>query len=186
MHPTLVPLRTRAELTALLKLTRDHPDGASPAVADGGWYCGLVQHGVYNVLYTHLFGSAATVANALRKVAFDSVVHVPFVVFPVYYAYKHTFYDGDGAMAGLQRYSTEAVDMCGKYYSIWVPANMLMFTVVPPPLRIGFAASVSLAWLTVVSYLTHLTTSSSVASSSTSSSLSNRGTSEKEAFDARA
>jgi len=90
--------------------------------AYGGWYCGLVQHGIYNHLYTRLLGSSTSIVNALRKVALDSVVHVPFVVFPVYYAYKHTFYDGDGASAGLRLYASEAVDMCQKCDSATAPA----------------------------------------------------------------
>ena len=79
---------------------------------DGGWYCGWWQHGLYNIAYARMFGLDRGLLNAARKVAFDSVVHVPFVVFPVYYAYKHTVYDGDGAFAGLLKYRDEAQDIC--------------------------------------------------------------------------
>lgn len=121
----------------------------------GGWYCGWVQHFVYNVAYARLFGLDTSLRNAARKVAFDCATHVPLVVFPVYYAYKGVFYDGDGAAAGLGRYRGEAADMCARYYGVWVPANMLVFTVVPVPLRIGFIATTSLGWLTASSYYTH-------------------------------
>ena len=72
-----------------------------------------------------------------------------------YYAYKHTVYDGDGWRAGLERYAGEAVDMNRRYYTVWVPANLLVFTVVPVPLRIGFIATTSLGWLTASSFFTH-------------------------------
>ena len=121
----------------------------------GGWYCGWFQHGLYNVVYARLFGLETTLFNAARKVAFDSAFHIPLVCFPVYYAYKHTLYDGDGARAGLLRYRDEAVDMCRRYYTVWVPANMLVFTVIPVPLRIGFIATTSFGWLTAASFFTH-------------------------------
>ena len=121
----------------------------------GGWYCGWFQHALYNVGYASLFGLETTVYNAARKVAFDSVFHIPLVCFPVYYAYKHVLYDGDGWRAGLERYKGEAADMCRRYYTVWVPANMLVFTVVPVPLRIGFIATTSFGWLTAASFFTH-------------------------------
>ena len=127
----------------------------------GGWYCGWFQHALYNVAYARLFGLDTSLVNAARKVAVDCVVHVPIICFPVYYAYKHTFYDGDGAAAGLKRYvgdgetPGEAYDMCRRYYTVWVPANLLVFTVVPVPLRIGFIATTSLGWLTASSFFTH-------------------------------
>ena len=62
---------------------------------------------------------------------------------------------GDGWRAGLERYKGEAADMCRRYYTVWVPANMLVFTVVPVPLRIGFIATTSFGWLTAASFFTH-------------------------------
>ena len=121
----------------------------------GGWYCGWFQHALYNVGYARLFGLDTSLKNALRKVAFDSAVHVPLVCFPVYYAYKGALYDGIGVRGGLERYSNEWRMICSNYYMVWVPANLLVFTVVPVPLRIGFIACTSLGWLTVSSFLTH-------------------------------
>ena len=121
----------------------------------GGWYCGWFQHALYNVGYARLFGLDTSLKNAVRKVAFDSAVHVPLVCFPVYYAYKGALYDGIGVRGGLERYTHEWQMICSNYYMVWVPANLLVFTVVPVPLRIGFIACTSLGWLTVSSFLTH-------------------------------
>ncbi|CAH0379464.1 unnamed protein product [Pelagomonas calceolata] len=116
----------------------------------GGWYCGWFQHALYNVGYARLFGLDTSLKNAVRKVAFDSAVHVPLVCFPVYYAYKGYLYDGIGMRGGLERYTHEWQMICSNYYMVWVPANLLVFTVVPVPLRIGFIACTSLGWLTAV------------------------------------
>ena len=121
----------------------------------GGWYCGWFQHALYNVGYAGLFGLDTSLKNAVRKVAFDSAVHVPLVCFPVYYAYKGYLYDGIGVQGGLKRYTQEWQMICSNYYMVWVPANLLVFTIVPVPLRIGFIACTSLGWLTVSSFLTH-------------------------------
>lgn len=121
----------------------------------GGWYCGWFQHGLYNIVYTRLFGAETTVLNAVRKVAFDSAVHVPFVCFPVYFIYKSLCYDGDGVRGGLRRYKDNAADLCLRYYMVWIPANTLVFTVIPTRFRIGFIATTSLGWLTLSSFFTH-------------------------------
>ncbi|KAJ8611804.1 hypothetical protein CTAYLR_008591 [Chrysophaeum taylorii] len=121
----------------------------------GGFYCGWAQHFIYNVLYTKLFGPETTVVNAARKVVFDSLVHVPFVVFPVYYAYKGLVYDGVGIRGGLNRCREDIVDMCRRYYTVWIPANIAVFTFVPERFRIAFVATTSLGWLTLASFFTH-------------------------------
>eukprot|EP00635_Sarcinochrysidales_sp_CCMP3193_P008408 CAMPEP_0118905622 /NCGR_PEP_ID=MMETSP1166-20130328/9541_1 /TAXON_ID=1104430 /ORGANISM="Chrysoreinhardia sp, Strain CCMP3193" /LENGTH=221 /DNA_ID=CAMNT_0006844893 /DNA_START=1 /DNA_END=666 /DNA_ORIENTATION=- len=121
----------------------------------GGWYCGWAQHFIYNVVYTRVFGSSTTVRNALRKIGADAAVHVPLVVFPVFYAYKGLFYDGLGVVGGLRKYEVEAKDMILNYYKVWIPANLAVFTVVPVRFRIGFIATTSLGWLTISSFLTH-------------------------------
>ncbi|KAH8061984.1 cGMP-dependent protein kinase [Aureococcus anophagefferens] len=128
----------------------------------GGWYCGWFQHALYNVGYASLFGVETTLYNAAEgRVRLRSTSRSAFhwlistqVCFPVYYAYKHVLYDGDGWRAGLERYKGEAADMCRRYYTVWVPEHA-RFTVVPVPLRIGFIATTSFGWLTAASFFTH-------------------------------
>ena len=38
---------------------------------------------------------------------------------------------------------------------VWVPAHLITFTIVPPPMRIAWIASVSIGWLTFVSMTTN-------------------------------
>ena len=57
-------------------------------------------------------------------------------------------------MEGLQLYGDEALAMNTRYFSVWIPANMLVFTVVPQHLRIAFIAATSFAWLSLVSFVT--------------------------------
>jgi hypothetical protein len=158
----------------------------------GGWYCGWFQHGLYNIVYHRIFGASTALSNAIRKVAFDSVFHVPFVIFPVYYVYKawmlggkfvrlcfecfltltlsalnqythyhlhtHIGQHGSTAWEGLALYGEEALSINARYFSVWIPANLLVFTVVPKHLRIAFIATTSFAWLSLVSFITLRTT----------------------------
>lgn len=138
----------------------------------GAFYCGWWQHFLYNIAYRRLFGTSTALFNAARTVLFDSVVHVPFVIFPVYYVYKALLLGGnhgDTAYEGLCLYANEALTINMRYYSVWIPANMLVFTVVPVPFRIGFIATTSFAWLSLVSFMT-LRRTGSVSSETTPSS----------------
>ena len=125
----------------------------------GGWYCGWVQHGLYNVVYRRLFGASTAVFNALRIVAFDALTHVPLVIFPVYYSYNAMILGGplhgDTAYEGLRKYLDEDLFTINtRYWMLWCPANVLVFTVVPRPLRIAFIAGTSFVWLSMVSFTT--------------------------------
>jgi len=139
---------------------RDRTDWKRTAVFSfyGGYYCGWFQHFLYNIVYRRMFGTSTALYNAARTVLFDSLVHVPFVIFPVYYVYKAVLLGGpqhgNDPWEGLELYRNEALAINLKYYSVWIPANMLVFTVVPVPFRIGFIAATSFAWLSLVSFMT--------------------------------
>jgi len=134
----------------------------------GAFYCGWWQHFLYNIAYRRLFGPSTALFNAARTVLFDSVLHVPFVIFPVYYVYKALLLGGshgETAVEGLRLYAEEAITINMRYYSVWVPANMLVFTIVPVPFRIGFIATTSFVWLSLVSFMTLRRTGPVVVSS---------------------
>ena len=67
-------------------------------------------------------------------------MHVPLVCFPVYYAYKRCSIRRHRDAAAWRDTRPVADDLFN-YYMVWVPANLLVFTVVPVPLRIGFIAA---------------------------------------------
>lgn len=55
-------------------------------------------------------------------------------------------------MAGLREYAAIFSDFYLKPAMVWVPAHLLTFSVVPRPLRIAWTATVSLGWLSFVSF----------------------------------
>lgn len=119
-----------------------------------GAYLGIGQHFVYNEVFTRAFGPGRDARTALAKVAADSLVHVPVVYLPLYFAFEYSVLS-DGPLEGLKRYSVDAPQVLSAYWSLWPPLHFVSFTVVPPQLRIGFVATVSFVWLTYLSFASH-------------------------------
>ena len=120
-----------------------------------GAYCGCAQHWIYNSLYARLFTMETTLAVAFKKAACDSFVHAPFVASPCYYFLRPTL-EGTGTIAdGVDDYKRDFWTVGIAFVKIWGPTHLLTFTLVPRPMRIAFIASVSLGWLSLMSYFAH-------------------------------
>lgn len=70
---------------------------------------------------------------------------------PIYYACKPFIMDSGSVSESLSEYRAIFTSFYFKPAMVWLPAHLFTFTVVPPPLRIAWIASVSLGWLTFVS-----------------------------------
>ena len=76
-----------------------------------GWYLGIGQHYVYNVLFTRVFGAGTDLATAMKKVVADSLVHVPCLYLPLYYPFEFVALGKGTAMDGLRRYRADSYDV---------------------------------------------------------------------------
>ena len=93
------------------------------------------------------------VVVALQKACADSFVATPLLGIPIYYACKPLIEDGRWQpLSGLRQYAAIFSDFYFKPAMVWVPAHLLTFSVVPQPLRIAWTATVSLGWLSFVSF----------------------------------
>eukprot|EP00747_Dinoflagellata_sp_TGD_P170730 gnl/TRDRNA2_/TRDRNA2_203034_c0_seq1.p1 gnl/TRDRNA2_/TRDRNA2_203034_c0~~gnl/TRDRNA2_/TRDRNA2_203034_c0_seq1.p1 ORF type:complete len:188 (+),score=10.33 gnl/TRDRNA2_/TRDRNA2_203034_c0_seq1:174-737(+) len=119
-------------------------------------YCGCAQHFIFNIAFTRAFGSGTGFAVALSKAAADSFAATPLLGIPIYYACKPLI-EGTGAnpLDGLREYAVGFADFYFKPAMVWIPAHLITFSVVPPPLRIAWTATVSLGWLSFVSMTSH-------------------------------
>jgi len=61
----------------------------------------------------------------------------PFFYFPVFYGMKG-YVEGRAPSAIYERYRAELWDNCKALWTIWVPAQLVNFSVVPRHLRIPF------------------------------------------------
>ena len=132
----------------------------------GFCYLGCFQYWVYVRLFAHrLFPSAAQFVSksftqrlkdragqrvVLAQVALDQLVHHPLIWFPTFYMVKSTSESGD-PLDGLRLYAENWKEDLPACWSVWVPAFMVNFSVMPLWGRVPFVAIVSLLWMGLVS-----------------------------------
>ncbi|KAG2452896.1 hypothetical protein HYH02_002240 [Chlamydomonas schloesseri] len=122
----------------------------------GFGYLGCWQYYLYNNLFvrwcapiTRAFGHAG---SAPVKVFIDQCIHHPLLYFPCFYSLKGMV-EGRPLEESFADYKEHLWDNCKALWMIWVPAQMVNFTVVPLHLRIPFVAGVSFAWTVVISVM---------------------------------
>lgn len=119
-------------------------------------YLGVWQYYLYNVLFVRWCKSITKVVghvgSAPVKTFLDQAIHHPFLYFPSFYIVK-------GCMQ--QRAPSESLKLCYEdmwenlkaLWAVWVPAQLINFSIVPMHLRIPFVAGVSFLWTVIISNL---------------------------------
>lgn len=122
----------------------------------GGIFVGLMCHLEYNLLFPRLFGMDHSFTTIAEKVVFDDFVSAPLAWLPPAYLIKAWVYDYS-MKEGLQKYWRDICenDLLIKYWTIWVPAQTVSFSVVPDHLRVAFMASISFFWFILFSSVSH-------------------------------
>lgn len=119
-----------------------------------GAFTGCAYHGLFNVLFPRLFGTARSASILLQKAAADGVIIFPFLYMPTFF-----FFDElcrFGSLQGLVRRWTDEIGKAMQHYvKIWPATMLIVFSVVPVELRVSFIASVSFAWLVILSCVSH-------------------------------
>lgn len=118
----------------------------------GGAYQGCLQLYLIDTLYPMWFGTGNDVNTVVTKVLFDNFISAPLLCLPLAYTLKGIIL-GSSIEESLKqcwngvRYEGVMI----KYWSIWIPAQYVTFSVVPEHLRILFMAFVSFFWLIILS-----------------------------------
>eukprot|EP00878_Enallax_costatus_P017191 GHUV01018048.1.p1 GENE.GHUV01018048.1~~GHUV01018048.1.p1 ORF type:complete len:164 (+),score=53.53 GHUV01018048.1:1038-1529(+) len=76
----------------------------------------------------------------------------PFCYFPVFYGMKG-YVEGRSPASIYEKYRADLWENCKALWTIWVPAQLVNFSVVPRHLRIPFVAGVSFAWTVIISVM---------------------------------
>ena len=102
---------------------------------------------IYNHLFDEWFGD-----NAWSKLAFNQLILSPFVTLPVAYIVKGLVF-GNSISKIWNDYVTDVRDngLLTTFWLIWTPVNLIIFTIVPPHLRIPCTAVVSFVWMIILS-----------------------------------
>ncbi|PNW87251.1 hypothetical protein CHLRE_02g115150v5 [Chlamydomonas reinhardtii] len=122
----------------------------------GFGYLGCWQYYLYNNLFVRwcapITRAVGHMGSAPVKVFIDQCIHHPLLYFPCFYSLKGLV-EGKPLEESFADYKEHLWDNCKALWMIWVPAQMVNFTVVPLHLRIPFVAGVSFAWTVVISVM---------------------------------
>ncbi|CAJ1949765.1 unnamed protein product [Cylindrotheca closterium] len=124
----------------------------------GGIYQGMAQNFIFNVIYPSWFGTDESLALVGKEVLVDNLLFAPLLCLPIAYAFKTAFSSEeplglDTLKVGLENYVEDVTTkgLLARYWSIWFPANMITFGVIPPHYRVVFVASISFFWIFMLS-----------------------------------
>lgn len=137
----------------------------------GGLVQGMFQQFLFSAVYPVMFGHEHTFFTTVQQVAFDVGV-MPFVYLPIVYSIKSLFsasnangFSLENVQDGLAKLGDDILNkgLLKTYWSIWIPAQSLTFSVIPPHLRVLFVALVSFCWVTILSSISSSSSTSSAA-----------------------
>eukprot|EP00929_Paragymnodinium_shiwhaense_P107850 TRINITY_DN74204_c0_g1_i1.p1 TRINITY_DN74204_c0_g1~~TRINITY_DN74204_c0_g1_i1.p1 ORF type:complete len:216 (+),score=52.70 TRINITY_DN74204_c0_g1_i1:85-732(+) len=122
----------------------------------GFFYLGMFQHMQYAVWYTRWFPGDCWRAAA-KKVAFDQIVNTACVYYPLFYMVQSCVMADEFTLArvqeGWERFKMNATEDLYNIWRLWVPAQAINFTLVPPHMRVLFGAAVSCVWSCILSIM---------------------------------
>mmetsp|Transcript_85020 Transcript_85020/g.264401 ORF Transcript_85020/g.264401 Transcript_85020/m.264401 type:complete len:200 (-) Transcript_85020:285-884(-) len=117
-------------------------------------YLGAFQHYVYYVFFPRCFPGAGARAKALA-IAAELLVHGPFLYFPAFYVFQESAMsarlDAGVCRSAMRRYWANAAWDLPNYWKLWLPTQVVNFTVVPLHWRNPFISGISLFWTCIFS-----------------------------------
>jgi len=124
------------------------------------WYTGAICHFVYPLypkLARHCLPAAlagSTFAVGLGCTIIDNFVHSPFFYTPSFFLYTDIMQGAtlEQAAHHLQDDWALVVQSC---MAVWLPLQLINFTVVPPARRVVFINAVNVVWNVVIDHLAH-------------------------------
>ena len=131
--------------------------------AFGLCYTGFAHYGIYCKLYPYLFENVfknickTKMRMVLCQTSVDQLIHSPLIYFPVFYCVKGIIYNGSMSKQVVSQSLNEyfTINICEDVFALWklwLPANLLTFTVIPLHLRVPWIAGVSFVWTAYLSW----------------------------------
>jgi len=121
----------------------------------GLFYGGTVGTFFYTVLWQRLFGHLPAMKKAVCMTTADTLIHVPFVYFPVFYVVTELVYHKqitiNAVRRALQKFRAALPEDMVSCCMVWVPMHIFNFALLPIQLRMPFMSTVGIIWGTVLS-----------------------------------
>lgn len=118
----------------------------------GGLYQGCGQEFIYNSFFSWLFGTGTNIACVMKKVSMDMLVMQPILSLPIAYLIKAPIF-GQTVRQAMSNYVRDLrhKQLLQQCWKVWIPAETVIFTLVPTHLRISSIACVSFFWIMMFS-----------------------------------
>mmetsp|Transcript_8372 Transcript_8372/g.20845 ORF Transcript_8372/g.20845 Transcript_8372/m.20845 type:complete len:245 (-) Transcript_8372:771-1505(-) len=124
--------------------------------AFGFAYLGVWQYYLYTNVFTRITPAIQAVVGPRGVGAaltfIDQCIHHPVLYFPCFYLLRGGM-AGEAPAESLGKYKVDAWENMKALWAVWVPAQLVNFSVVPMHLRIPFVAGVSFMWTVILSCL---------------------------------
>jgi protein Mpv17 len=107
--------------------------------------------------------------NVVKATLLDNFLITPVMFFPCYYVFKDVIAptaiglplcDGSTApstksiVSALEHYRKDVLEQLCGVWAVWIPAHLIMFSVVPVHLRVTYSNCVALGYAFVLSFVT--------------------------------
>eukprot|EP01083_Nonionella_stella_P130836 397179_1 len=119
-------------------------------------YLGVFQYWLYNIVYFKWFPSVTLISTA-KKVAFDQFIKTPILYWPTFYSLQAALNERQWNAKTLQSvistYQNNIVTDMKAVWTVWIPAQMITFGVMPLHLRLVWNASISFFWCCILSFM---------------------------------
>merc|ERR1712151_243903 len=118
----------------------------------GGCYQGMALHFIYNISFTKWFGTG----RAIQKVVISQLIMAPLLTLPVAYMFKGLVF-GKTLREAINDYWIGLTEkgLLFSFWKLWVPIQLLIFTVIPPHMRIPFSSFFSFCWTVLLSKISN-------------------------------
>jgi len=115
------------------------------------WNCIIVPR-----YFPAIVGNVLCWHGLLTSVAIDNFVLSPFVYYPCYYLFKDAAAGCFNLRNTLAQYRREFWPQMRLLWAVWIPTQLVSFSLVPPHLRVAFSGAVGTLWVTALSANTKL------------------------------
>jgi len=124
----------------------------------GACYQGGFQYYTYNKFFERVFGvGTKPLRQVIGKILATNLIIDPCCFFPVFYSMKECLYQREIGVSqvktALGKYYNNAIGDITTSWAIWFPAHCVTYGMLQPHLRMPWIASVSFAYVCVLSFM---------------------------------
>lgn len=92
--------------------------------------------------------------EGMASAVLDNCVHSPLLYFPLFYVWTGLF-EGDTVSNSLVKYYHQLVPAMSSLLVVWMPIQLVNFSLVPRQYRVAFVGLGNLVWNVIIDWISH-------------------------------